>query len=279
VVYSRGQAKRLTCRAAGGDGFLTLQNGRPMPEAKYVNLRTRRDGGIMTITLDRPGGRNAFSTEFYAELRSAIREADVDPAIAGVVIDSAADNFAVGGDLKEMLEYLDGDEPSWDLWKFRDSLPFESIRACRKPTIALVDGICCGGGFATAISCDFILATAHSRFGTPETKVGLIDGLVAPALYGQVPLSIIKYLLFSGALIGAEYARDVGLIFEIVAADNLTPRARALLAQFAANGQDIISDYKRVIRSYEHPVDYESTMRLLYSDRPTQQRVRVFFDD
>lgn len=231
----------------------------------------------MTITLDRPGGRNAFSTDFYAELRCAIREADVDPEVVGVVLDSAADNFAVGGDLREMVDYLEGDEPSWDLWKFRDSLPFEAIRACRKPTIAVVDGICCGGGFATAISCDFILASASSRFGTPETKVGLIDGLVAPALYGQVPLHVIKYLLFSGELVDASYAREVGLVFEIAAPAELTQRAVTLLRLFAANGQAVIAEYKQAIRGYERPVDYESTMRTLYSDPATQQRVRGFF--
>jgi enoyl-CoA hydratase/carnithine racemase len=245
--------------------------------ADYVNLHLRRQGGIMTITLDRPGGRNAFSTEFYAELRSAIREADVDPDVDGVIINSASVDFAVGGDLKEMLGYLDGDQPSWDLWKFRDSLPFEAIRACRKPTIAVVDGICCGGGFATAISCDFILASSTSRFGSPETKVGLIDGLVAPALYGRVPMPVIKYLLFSGDLIEATYAREVGLIFDILAADELMPRAEALLKKFAANGQAIIAEYKQSIRGFEFPVDYESTMRGLYTNHETQARVRGFF--
>ena len=243
----------------------------------YVNVRTRREDGIMTITLDRPGGRNAFNTEFYSELRSAMREADVDPTVSGVIINSASQNFAVGGDLKEMVGYLDGDEPSWDLWKFTDSLPFESIRSCRLPTIAVVDGICCGGGFATAISCDFILASSTSRFGTPETKVGLMDGLVAPALYGRVPLPVIKYLLFSGELIDATYAREVGLVFEILAGDDLMPRAKALLTLFAANGKAVIGDYKRSIRSFEFPIDYESTMRGLYSNPDTQARVRGFF--
>jgi enoyl-CoA hydratase/carnithine racemase len=248
-----------------------------MSPSDYVNLHIRRDEGIMTITLDRPGGRNAFDTLFYAELRSAIREADVDPAVHGVIINSASENFAVGGDLKEMVGYLSGDEPSWDLWKFRDSLPFEAIRSCAKPTVAVVDGICCGGGFATAISCDFILASKSSRFGTPETKVGLMDGLVAPALYGRVPLPVIKYLLFSGELIDATYAREVGLVFEILAVDDLMTRAEALLAMFAANGQAIIADYKRSIRSFEFPVDYESTMRGLYSNPETQARVKGFF--
>jgi enoyl-CoA hydratase/carnithine racemase len=243
----------------------------------YENLRIGVSDGVATITLDRPGGRNAFSTLFYAELRSAIREADVDPSVTGVIIDSASENFAVGGDLKEMLGYLEGDAPSWDIWKFRDSLPFEAIRACRKPTIALIDGICCGGGFATAISCDFILATPSSRFGTPETKVGLIDGLVGPALFGQVPLPVLKYLLFSGELVNADYAKSVGLVFDVLQIEDLRTRAATMLAAFAANGPAIIADYKRTFRSYELPVVYEDTMRNLYSDTDTQDRVRAFF--
>jgi enoyl-CoA hydratase/carnithine racemase len=248
-----------------------------MSAPEYENLRYTTADAIATITLDRPGGRNAFSTVFYAELRSAIRQADVDPEVAGVIIDSASENFAVGGDLKQMLGHLDTDPPSWSLWEFRDSLPFEAIRACRKPTIAVVDGICCGGGFATAISCDFILASPSSRFGTPETKVGLIDGLVAPALFGQVPLPVIKYLLFSGELIDAEYARNAGLVFETHAAGELHGRAAELLGQFAPNGTAIIAEYKRGIRTLEQPVNYEDTMRNLYSDSATQDRVRGFF--
>jgi enoyl-CoA hydratase/carnithine racemase len=250
-----------------------------MSAQEYENLRTATEGGIATITLDRPGGRNAFSTGFYAELRSAIREADVDPSVTGVVIDSASSNFAVGGDLKEMLGYLDepGEHPSWKLWEFRDSLPFDAIRACRKPTIALVDGICCGGGFATAISCDFIIATPGSRFGTPETKVGLLDGLVGPALFGHVPTPVLKYLLFSGELIDADYARAAGLVFEVLPQPRAGERARGLLRSFAANGPRIVTDYKRLLRSYEPAVSYEDTMRGLYEDPATQQRVRGFF--
>jgi enoyl-CoA hydratase len=248
-----------------------------MSPQDYENLNITVADGIATITLDRPGGRNAFSTAFYGEVRSAIREADVDPAVTGVIIDSASEDFAVGGDLKEMLLYLEGDSPSWDIWKFRDNLPFEAIRACRKPTIALVEGICCGGGFATAISCDFILCTPPSRFGTPETKVGLIDGLVGPALFGQVPLPVLKYLLFSGDLIDAAYAQSVGLVFEVLPSESIRTRAVAMLRAFAANGPALIADYKRTFRSYELPVAYEDTMRNLYSDADTQDRVRGFF--
>jgi enoyl-CoA hydratase/carnithine racemase len=263
--------------ASPGSSDVTREKLHHMSVQDYENLAIEVADGVATITLDRPGGRNAFNTVFYAELRSAIREADVDAAVTGVIIDSASENFAIGGDLKEMLGYLDGDVPSWDLWKFRDSLPFEAIRACRKPTIALVDGICCGGGFATAISCDFILSTPASRFGTPETKVGLIDGLVGPALFGQVPLPVLKYLLFSGELVDADYAKSVGLVFDVLPSETIRTRATTMLSAFAANGPTIIAEYKRTFRSYELPVVYEDTMRNLYSDKDTQDRVRAFF--
>jgi enoyl-CoA hydratase/carnithine racemase len=249
-----------------------------MSKEKYENLRIVANDGIATITLDRPGGRNAFSTAFYAELRSAIREADVDADIRGVVIDSAARDFSVGGDLREMLGYLDaGTPPSWRLWEFRDSLPFDAIRGCRKPTIAVVDGICCGGGFATAVSCDFIIATPRSRFGTPETKVGLMDGLMGPALFGHVPKSVLKYMLFSGELIDAEYARTTGLVFEVLPEPDAHERATALLTLFASNSPQIIADYKRQLLSYEPAIAYEDTMRELYSEPAAQDRVRGFF--
>ena len=251
-----------------------------MGDLSYENLRLAMDGGVATITLARPDGRNAFSTTFYAELRSAIRAADVDPEVTGVVIDSASRDFAVGGDLAEMLGYLgpdEGGQVDWDVWGFRDSLPFDAIRACRKPVVAVVDGICCGGGFATAISCDFVLASPASRFGTPETKVGLMDGLVPPVLFGQIPLPLLKYLLFSGELIDAAAAQSAGLVFEVRPAEELTERAHALLARFAANGPEIIGAYKRILRSYDLPIDYEDTMRGLYTDPAIQDRVRGFF--
>lgn len=244
----------------------------------YDNLSLQVDDGLAVITLDRPGGRNAFSTTFYAELRSAVREAEMRDDVFTVAITSAAEHFAVGGDLAQMLDFLATDPPSWSLWDFRDSLPFDAIRACTKPTIALVDGICCGGGFATAISCDFILATPRSRFGTPETKVGLIDGLVAPVLYGHVTLPLIKFMLFSGALVDAETAYRSGLLFEIHEADALEARARELHELFRPNGLDIIANYKTAIRSYDRPSDVDATMKLLYADPDTQERVRRFFD-
>jgi enoyl-CoA hydratase/carnithine racemase len=177
-----------------------------------------------------------------------------------------------------MLGYLDaGTPPSWRLWEFRDSLPFDAIRGCRKPTIAVVDGICCGGGFATAVSCDFIIATPRSRFGTPETKVGLMDGLMGPALFGHVPKSVLKYMLFSGELIDAEYARTTGLVFEVLPEPDAHERATALLTLFASNSPQIIADYKRQLLSYEPAIAYEDTMRELYSEPAAQDRVRGFF--
>jgi enoyl-CoA hydratase/carnithine racemase len=100
---------------------------------------------------------------------------------------------------------------------------------------------------------------------------------VPPVLFGQIPLPLLKYLLFSGELIDAAAAQSAGLVFEVRPAEELTERAHALLATFAANGPEIIAAYKRNFRSYDRPIDYEDTMRGLYTDPAIQSRVRGFF--
>jgi enoyl-CoA hydratase/carnithine racemase len=247
----------------------------PRPESD--NLSFSVDEGIASIVLDRGDGRNAMSTQLYADLRDAFRQADADSTVHCVIVSSAAASFAVGGDLKEMASYLGEGDPDWKLWRFRDNLPFETIRSCRKPSIAVVDGLCVGGGFATAVSCDFVIASPSSKFGTPETKVALIDGLIPAALYGQMPLPTLKYILFSGNFVTAEQAEQLGIIFRCVAPDQLMPLALSMAKDFERNGQQIIANYKQMFRSYERPVLYDDTIATLYRDKPTQQRVQAFF--
>jgi enoyl-CoA hydratase len=246
----------------------------PRPESDNLSLSVK--DGIAFIVLDRGDGRNAMSTQFYADLRDAFRQADADSDVHCVIVSSAAASFAVGGDLKEMATFLGEGDPQWDLWRFRDNLPFETIRSCRKPSIVVVDGLCVGGGFATAVSCDFVIASPNSQFGTPETKVALIDGLIPAAMHGQMPLPALKYMLFSGNFVTAAQAEQLGIIFRCVPAEELMPLALSMAADFERNGQEIIATYKRIFRSYERPVLYDDTIATLYRDKPTQQKVLGF---
>jgi enoyl-CoA hydratase/carnithine racemase len=244
---------------------------------EYVNLSVESADGVSTIVLDRPGHINAYSSEMYREIRRATRAADEDPETSVIVFTAAGTVFGAGGDLHEMLGLLDAHEPGGGVYAFRDDLPFTTIRACRKPTIAAPRGTCVGGGFALATACDLVIAAEGTRMGIPEARVGLIDGLAISTLYGHVPLPALRYLLFTGSLIDATEALRLGMLLEVVPADVLMDRVAQVAREMQACGPTAIEAYKRVLRSYERPDHLDDVMDILVRDPQTADRIRTFF--
>ncbi|MBS1676373.1 MAG: enoyl-CoA hydratase/isomerase family protein [Actinobacteria bacterium] len=242
---------------------------------EFKNLRSDNADGIASIVLDRPGHINAYTTEMYREIRLATRIAEADPEVAVIVFSAAGDVFGVGGDLNEMLEYLDDGPPHERVFRYQDDLPFATIRGCRKPTIAAIRGTCVGGGFGLATACDVVIAAEGTRVGIPEAKVGLIDGLAIARLFAQMPLPALKYLLFSGSLIDAREAWRLGLVLECVPADDLLARAWEVAAEFAATSPAAIRAYKKIFRSYDRPDHLDEMIELLLGDPEAADRMRA----
>jgi len=214
--------------------------------AKFESLVYSVTGSTATIRLNRPEVRNAFTTELYAELRDAVRLSERDPQVRCVVVTGTGGSFAAGGDLKEMLGYLDpaDDEDRLGVYRFEDSLPFMTMRSSAKPIIAAVNGICVGGGCTTIASCDIVIAAESARFGIPEARVGLVDAYLPAFLYGQVSLPVLKYLCYTGKLIDARHAERIGLVTEVVPDDQLDARVTEVAAELAATGDEAKAQYK-----------------------------------
>jgi enoyl-CoA hydratase/carnithine racemase len=249
----------------------------PEPAPSYKNIRLHSSAGVSTIVLDRRGRINAFTAAMYREIRSALRAADADPDTSVILLRSQGDVFGVGGDLQEMLDFLDSDDPDRK-FQYRDDLPFSTVRACRKPTVAAVRGTCVGGGFGLASACDMIIAERGARFGIPEIRVGMIDGLAIAALYGHMPLPALKFLLFTGALIDADEALRLGLVLDSVETDYFDLRVDDLCSQLAAGSPSAIGAYKRILRSYDRPDHLDVMMDILTGDPGAAGRMREFFD-
>lgn len=243
-----------------------------------VDVHLRAGDGVSTIVLDRKGRINAYSASMYREIRQLVRVADEDPDTSVIVFSAVGEVFGAGGDLHEMLQFLDEGEPGGPTYAYRDDLPFRAVRACHKPTLAVVRGTCVGGGFGLATACDIVIVADGTRMGIPEAKVGLIDGLAIAALYGHVPLPSLKYLLFTGALIDAQEALRLGLVLECVAPDRLDARAREIAQELRSSSSQAIATYKRIFRSYERPDHVDDVMDLLQRDPDTAARIRAFFD-
>lgn len=187
-------------------------------------------GAVGSITLDRPAKRNAVSYEMWQALEAACRRLAADEAVRVVVLRGAGEHFCAGADIGDLLAERVGDDPT-----FMDvNMAAENVLAALpKPTIAVIQGDCIGGGCALAIDCDLRLATLDSRFGITPSKLGIVyppSSLErAVALLGPAA----KRLLFTGDLIGASEAHRIGLVDEVLAADDLENRLYELCTTLA----------------------------------------------
>jgi enoyl-CoA hydratase/carnithine racemase len=187
------------------------------------------DSGIATIRLQRPP-MNALNAEVQAALADAANEASARRDVAGVVVYGGEKVFAAGADIKEMqsMSYTDMADHAVSLQGFT-----RAIARIPKPTVAAVTGYALGGGCEVALACDFRVAAKNAKLGQPEILLGVIPGaggtqrlarLVGPAKA--------KDLIFSGRFVSADEALAIGLVDEVVEADEVYAAAKARLAPY-----------------------------------------------
>jgi enoyl-CoA hydratase/carnithine racemase len=188
------------------------------------------DGAVGTITLDRPAKRNAVTFDMWVALEAACHRLAADPAVRVVVLRGAGDHFCAGADIGELLAARPAGSPS-----FMDAnmAAEHALAALPKPTIAIVQGDCIGGGCALAIDCDLRLAVDGARFGITPAKLGFVypPASLERAVHLLGPTA--KRLLFTGDLIGTAEAHRIGLIDELLAAGEIERRATELCATLA----------------------------------------------
>jgi len=212
----------------------------------YNTIQLAYNGGIATITLNRPDKRNAISYELIEDLLTAL--AEVAKSSARVLILTGSGNaFCSGMDL-ENLKALSGRTPEQNV---EDSQVmarlFRTLYDFPKPTIAAVNGAAIAGGTGLATLCDFTLAVPEAKFGYTEVRIGFVPAIVSTFLLRQVGEKIARDLLLTGRLFDAAEALRIGLINEIVAAEGLMNRARQLATQLMENSPASLLYTKRLL--------------------------------
>jgi methylglutaconyl-CoA hydratase len=212
----------------------------------FRTLQLTYDGRIATITLSRPDKRNAISYELIEDLLAALAEVAGSPALV-LILTGAGKAFCSGMDL-ENLKALIGRSPEQSL---KDSeimaRLFRTLYDFPKPTIAAVNGAAIAGGTGLAVLCDFTLAVAEAKFGYTEVKIGFVPAIVSAFLLRQVGEKVARGLLLTGRLFDAEEAKRIGLVTEIVPADQLIARARELAGQLVENSPASLLYTKRLL--------------------------------
>lgn len=216
------------------DPALAAGNRQQLSGYQATHFRWEAEGGVATITLNRPERKNPLTFDSYAELRDLFGRLKYATDIHAVVVAGAGDNFCSGGDVHEIIgplvrlkapELLMFTRMTGDLVK--------AMRACPQPVVAAVDGVCAGAGAIVAMASDLRLGTARSKTAFLFNRVGLAGcdmGACAmlPRIVGQGRAS---ELLYTGRSLGGEEGERWGFFNRLVAPEALLAEAQALAKQ------------------------------------------------
>jgi enoyl-CoA hydratase len=216
-----------------------------------ATIRTRLDGRIGVLTLNRPSVLNAINGAMVREINQAMADFVNDPQVLAIVIHGEGRAFSAGFDLKESAERQVASIEEWRALLDEDFAFIMQFWDCPKPTIAAVHGHCIAGAFEVMLACDIAVAAEGTYFGEPEVRFGA--GIVALLLPWMTTPKIAKELLLTGNdKVSATQAREMGMVNHVVPPGTEFAKAMSLAADVCAAAPVSVQLTKRAInRTYE----------------------------
>ena len=207
-----------------------------------------RDGGVATLTLNRPDVRNAMNEELTDAFVRAVGSLRGDGTVRVVILTGAGSAFCAGGDLSWIEPGPGADVPAMRT-KMREFYPkFLAIRDLDVPTIAAINGPAVGAGLCLAMACDIRYAATAARLSAPFTRLGMHPGMAATYLLTRlIGTARAADLLFTARAVDGAEAERLGLVNRAVAGDQVVATARETAAQIAANAPIPMGMTKRAI--------------------------------
>jgi methylglutaconyl-CoA hydratase len=212
-----------------------------------MTLLTTLDGGVLTLTLNRPDKRNALDTPLIDALHAALDRADLDAAVRVVVVRGAGKDFCAGADLEELLDSalrtMDDNERS----ALRLGRLFIRMRELPKPVVAVVQGRALAGGAGLATGCDLVLACESAQLGYPEIQRGFVPAMVMTMLRRLVGERRAFDLVATGRILSATEALELGLVSRVLPDNEFESAAAGVIAGLAASSASALALTKRLL--------------------------------
>jgi len=194
------------------------------------------------VTLNRPERRNALTIELMSELADTLDKTSADPQKRVLILRGAGKAFCTGLDLQETTVVEKAHRSAEMVAK-----TLLAISQTRLITIAQVHGAAVAGGAGLMSACDFVVAAQRTKIGYPETRRGLVAGLVMTFLRRQLRERDLRELLFTGDLISAERAHEIGLVNRVVSPNELESETQKIVAAVLQNAPAALASTKRLI--------------------------------
>ena len=225
-----------------------------------------KEGHLLTVTLNRPEARNAFSPEMLVGMYDAWRQLDADDELRVAILTGAGGHFCAGADLKTMH----GEQTPPDLKKRFDEVPELHWQALlrhkrpQKPIIAAVEGYAVAGGTEILQATEIRVASESARFGVAEVRWSLFPvGGSTVRLRRQIPFTRAAEILLTGQQLSAAEALSIGLIGRVVPEGEALAEARKIADVIAANGPLAVRAIMRSLRETEGLSEEEGLAREL----------------
>ncbi len=204
--------------------------------------------GIATITFNRPKALNALNAELLKEFSALLDQIAEDASIRVLVLTGAGEKaFVAGADITELAK-CNALQGKW--FAAQGQAAINKLQALDIPVIAAVNGYALGGGSEIALACDMIYASENAMFGLPEITLGLIPGFGGTQRLSRlVGINIAKEMIFTGKMISAAEAKEIGMVNKVVSAAELMNEVKKTAKTIAQKGRVALRAAKQVINA------------------------------
>jgi enoyl-CoA hydratase/carnithine racemase len=247
---------------------------------QFETLIWRREGSVLTITLNRPDKLNAFNAEMFRDLAQAVTRASQLKDVRVAIFTGAGRAFCSGADLTNISQYhsdAEGDALANGIRQAQSVL--DMVEALPMPTIAAINGHAVGAGLQLALACDFRIATCGVKLGLSDVKIGIVPALGAttrlPKLIGVAKT---KELILTGELVTADDALTLGMVNRVVARESLEESLKELAGLLSSRAPLAMAAAKRLINASSPLDEVASTQSRLIKSADALEGISAFFE-
>ncbi|WP_409227989.1 short-chain-enoyl-CoA hydratase [Gudongella sp. SC589] len=226
---------------------------------EFKHLILNKEDNIGVLRINRPEAMNSLNTEVLKELLAAVEQVKNDEDIYVLILTGEGKAFVAGADISEMSTMDSVQARSFAETGLK---AFREMEIMEKPVIAAVNGFALGGGCELAMACDIRVASTKAKFGQPEVGLGVTPGFGGTVrLSRHVGLAKAKELIYTGSIIKADEALQIGLVNRVAEPEDLMGTAMEMAKMIASNAQLAVRYSKQSInRSFE--TDMETGMEI-----------------
>jgi methylglutaconyl-CoA hydratase len=214
-------------------------------------VKTAIEGGIATLTLNRPREMNSFDGETARAIRETVEAFAADEGVRVMVLAAEGRSFSAGGDFNWVLGWPELDAITRRVGADVMMGAVQAVHDFPKPSVARVHGAAVGGGIGLMLACDFAIAASSARFGLTSARNGLLAGIAIPVLIQAVGPRVARQLLMHGGLFDSATALRLGLVDQVVEADALDAAVATLAAELKLGAPSVQTLVKQLITTID----------------------------